>query len=267
MKVFRQIFRALVPHWLSKGDGERVLFSLGATMDAYLERVRQASLASMPSYAPPDALAPMGRDRGIVRGWNEPSDVYAARLLLWLDSHKGRGNPWALMDQLRGYLGVDMMIRTVDTRGTWCTRAADGTRSYSLDQDNFYWDSSYENTDFTRFWVILYPPSSLWVQNPEWGDADLFGGEWGLAGDTSTWGSSATLDQVRSVRNIIAEWKPFGSRCVNIIVAFDPDSFDPASPGGAPMPNGSWGSPAKLVGGVWVPSRLSTAIYWDGTTT
>ena len=40
-------------------------------------------------------------------------------------------------------------------------------------------------------------------------------------------------------------------------------SFNPASP----EPDGTWGKPHKVVGGVHVASRLATADYWDGTTT
>jgi hypothetical protein len=61
-------------------------------------------------------------------------------------------------------------------------------------------------------------------------------------------------------------------RVPNIIVAFDPASFDPATPGPYPaagMPDGTWHHHAKLVtiGGkpVKVRSRLASARYWKGT--
>jgi hypothetical protein len=65
---------------------------------------------------------------------------------------------------------------------------------------------------------------------------------------------------VRALQSIVADWKPAGTRCVNIILAFDPASFNPASP----EPDGNWGKWTKKVAGVAVPSRLATARYLDG---
>lgn len=263
MKVFREIFRKLVPSWLSKDDGELVLFSTGTVLDATQERAREAALASMPSYCPPDALGPMGRDRQIIRGWNEPGDVYAERLLSWLDDHQVRGNAFALFRQLRGYLGVDLMIRTVDAHGNWYTREVDGSTSVLLQQGNWDWDGSAE-TLWSRFWVILYPPASLWTEGAPWGDPDQWGGAWGTSG--YTWGTTATPEQVSTVREIVRQWKPAGTRCVKIIVAFDSASFDPESAPGAPgMPDGTWHKPYVVVDGAAVPNRLATARYWRGT--
>jgi hypothetical protein len=56
-----------------------------------------------------------------------------------------------------------------------------------------------------------------------------------------------------------------GSRCVGVIVAFDPTSFDPTSLLGDPgMPDGTWDSPSRNDAGTQVPNRLGTAIYWSG---
>jgi hypothetical protein len=53
---------------------------------------------------------------------------------------------------------------------------------------------------------------------------------------------------------------------MNIIIAFDPASFDPqAAIDAAGMPNGLWGRWGKTVDGVCVPARLTTARYWDGS--
>ena len=259
-KLFRRIFYKLAPSWLTTEDGEKVLFSLGLMMDAFAERARQGALANMPSYCPEDALAPIGRERRIIRGINESAETYAERLLPWLDDHAVRGNAWKMMDQLRGYCGVDMMIRTVDVRGNWYTRAANGSLSYLLDQANWNWDGA-AASQWSRFWVVIYPSASLWTVGPTWGAAALWGGAWGTAG--YTWGSTATPDDVQSIRSIVREWKPAGTRCVNIILAFDAASFAPTGAPGAPLPDGAWGKAAKASGGAYVASRLSTARYWS----
>jgi hypothetical protein len=165
------------------------------------------------------------------------------------------------MRKLSEYTGAGCKFRTVDVRGNWYTRDVDGTESALLKQDNWDWDSGSRDdgaSRWSRFWVIIYPPASLWVA-----DSQVWGGPAEAWGDSSlghTWGSTATPEQVQTIRFLVDDWKPAHTRCVNIIVAFDPDSFDPASP----EPDGLWERWSKNVGGVQVPARLDTARYWDG---
>lgn len=266
-KRFRSVFYKLAPSWLTTGDGERVLWSLGVMLDASVERVRLGLLARWPEYNPPaDALAAMGRDRGILRGINESSTAYAARLIPWLDAHKKRGTAFELIRQIRAYLGGNIMVRTVDERGNWHTIDAAGVKSYRLNAGNWDWDGSTPPTKRGRFWVIIYPPDTaagVFKVGPTWGDPSLWGGAWGTSG--YTWGTTATPEQVQSVRSIVREWKPAGTRCSHIIVAFDETSFDPMGAPGAPLPDGTWGNASKISGGAYVPARLTTARYWRGS--
>jgi hypothetical protein len=259
---FRLTRRSLAPRWLTEGEGELVGYALDLMKDAFVERLRLGLLARLPfndrnrtTTAPPDALVAMGRDRRVARGLEETDASYAARLLTWLDDRKTAGNPFALMERVAEYTGPLCAFRTVDARGNWFTREADGSRSFTLDAGNWDWDGVPVTTQWSRFWLIIYP-NGLWTEGGDWGDV---GAEWGTAG--RSWGSTATPDEVASVRAIVADWKPAGTRCVNIILALDPSSFDPS----APEPDGLWARWSKTVDGVQVPARLSTARYWDGT--
>jgi hypothetical protein len=252
----RDAFYSLLPSWLTTGEGELVVYSLTVIMDATLERLRQGVLARFPEYAPADALQFLARDRRIILGRSES----AARLITWLDAHKVRGTPYALHDQLRAYCGVDLMVRTVDARGNWYTTAANGTRTAVIDEGNWEWDSVAASS-WSRFWVIIYSNAGPWTIAGTWGDAVLWGaGVWGTPG--ATWGTSATSDDVAAVRAIVRDWKPAGTTCEWIVIAFDPASFDPA----APEPSGgdfvNW---HKDSAGTSVPARLSTARYWRGS--
>lgn len=264
---FRALRKKLAPSWLTTGEGELVGYALDTIKDAFVERLRQGLLARMPQNtrdgtvtAPDDALAAMGRDRRIVRGINELSTTYAARLVRWLDDWRTAGNPFALMQQLAAYTGKGPAFRTVDVRGNWYSRAADGTQSTSINQANWDWDADpYALTKWSRFWVIIYP-NGLWVPGPTFGSGLAFG-ETG-----STLGSTATPEEVASVKAVVADWKPAGTRCVNIILDFDGTAFNPATArDGSGLPDGHWGHWSKRVGAVRTPSRLSTARYWDGT--
>lgn len=256
------------PAWLTtEGDSGLVGYSLDAVKDAFMERLRQGLLARLPQNEPTgqttpadDALAAMGRDRRIVRGLNEVAPTYAARLLRWLDDWQTAGNPFALLKQLAAYCGDGPAFRTVDARGNWYSLAADGTPSVLVNQANWDWDSDPSAlAKWSRFWVIIYP-NGLWLPGPTYGASGI---AWG---DTDrTWGSTATPEEVASVRGIVSDWKPAGTRCVNIVLAFDNTSFDPATTrDGTGLPDGTWGRWSKVSGGAYVPSRLSSARYWDG---
>ena len=261
-KNFRLLRKFLGPTWVaSDGDeGELVGYSLDILKDAFLQRLFIGHLARFPEAAPDDALVALGRDRRVVRGINESTASYVARLLLWLDDRKRMGNPFALMQKLAEYTGPLPSFRTVDARGNWYSRAANGTESFLLNQGNWNWDDRPTTPDgrqrWSRFWVIIYP-NGLWTEGPaEWGEPTTQ--DWGEVGQT--WGSTATPEQVQTIRFIVSDWKPAHARCINIVIAFDPDSFDPT----APEPDGLWERWSKNVGGVQVPARLSTARYWDG---
>jgi hypothetical protein len=257
---FRTTRRHISPRWLTSGDGELVGYSLDLVKDAFVERARLGLLARLPETAPTDALVAIGRDRRVVRGIGETDASYAQRLIRWLDDRKRAGNPYALLQKLAEYLGPLPSLRTVDNRGNWYSRAADGTESAVLNEGNWDWDGNEDR--WSRFWVIIYP-NGLWTESQfDWGDTA--GPDWGENNGT-TWGSTAPSEHVQSVRFIISDWKPAGTRCVNIIIAFDNASFDPTASVSAPgMPNGLWGGWSKNVGGVQVPARLDTARYWDG---
>jgi len=264
LRNFRGFRRFAAPRWLTDGEGGLVGYALDIMRDALLERVRLGMLARFPQQdangtpGPTDALTAMGRDRRMVRGIGETDATYAARLKDWLTDRRTAGNPFTLMKQLAAYCDPagtsGCSFRTVDASGNWYSRSAAGVETSSLATANWDWDSSTPASQWSRFWVIVYP-GTLWAESENYGGASSWG-------DTDrTWGSTMTLEQSATLRAIVADWKPTGTRCINIILAFDPASFDPA----APEPDGLWGAWSKVVAGVRVPARLSTARYLDGS--
>lgn len=263
--TFRTTRKLLAPRWLTSGEGELLGYALDLLKDAYAQRALKGLLIRFPQQdplgtpAPADALAAMGRDRRVVKGFGESDESYARRLRRWLDDRRKAGNPFALMERLAEYTGEGCKFRTFDNTGNCFTRETDGSTSYLLSvasgggsASTWVWDG--DTSKWSRFWVVIYPPASLWTVGPNYGDGDTYG-QTGL-----TWGATATPEQVNTIQRIVNDWKPAGTRCVNIIIAFDPNSFDPE----ATEPDGLWGKWSKNVGGVQVPSRLSTARYWSG---
>jgi hypothetical protein len=274
--TFRTNRKWLGPAWLTQGESELVGYSVDVLKDTFAERLREGLLARFPQQdaagtpGSDDALAAIGRDRRIVRGINESSTAYAARLPKWLDDWKFAGNPFALLKKLAEYCPAGMSFRTVDARGNWFSRAADGTQTVLLKQYNWDWDGSIATTNtpfvagqlkrtWSRFWVIIYP-NGYWASVRNWGDP---GAKWGDPG--VAWGANILPEQAATLRGIVSDWKPGGTRCVNIILAFDNASFDPThARDGSGLPDGNWLYWSKTVGGARVPARLSTARYMDG---
>jgi hypothetical protein len=262
---FRDFIREISPPWLRREWGEKYLYAPGVLVDGVTEWMLQGVRARFPQKGTPTALGAIGRDRRIVRGFAETDAAYQVRLLKWLDSWRIAGNPVAMLEQLAGYLSpFEVRIRTVSHKGTWFTREPDGTIEIHRKQGNWDWDGE-PPQKWSRFWVIIYPlASGVFTEGPSYNTAQLYGGGYGLA-PTATRGTTATIEQVVAIRQLVREWKPAGTRCIKIIIAFDAASFDPTDPPGAPLPDGLWGNDAKVVAGTYVPSRLSTARYWAGT--
>ncbi len=262
----------LGPKWLVEGDdadleSEQVGVSLDVVKDAFVERLRLGHIARFPQNDPDgtaavdDALVAIGRDRRVVRGLSETPAAYAVRLLRWLDERRTAGNPFTLMRQLAAYLGPLPSFRTVDCRGNWFSRSAAGVETSLLNQGNWNWDGL-GATLWSRFWVIIYP-GGLWTSTAyEWGAVTVT--PWGDAAG-HPWGLTITPEEVSTLRFLVRDWKPAGTRCVSIIVAFDAASFNPASPPGPPLPDGTWAKWGKIVAGEVVPARLGTARYLDGS--
>lgn len=254
-RTYRRIFKRLLPYWLTEGEGELVLYSLGLLKDATAEYARQALLARFPSYAPLDALDVIGRDRRIVRGISETIGDFRARLRGWRQALRFRGNAFSMLRQIRAYCGPTVRVRSVDRRGNWYTIDRDGTESVSLKTSNWNWDALGPER-FSRFWIIIYPDAgSPWALAPSAIAA------WAAETDTHlTYSMSMTTEHAATIRDIIRVWQPDGTRCEWVIVAFGDASFDPT----APEPDGTWGLFGKDSAGNRVPARLATARYFAG---
>lgn len=251
---------------LAEGEGRAILEVVGTMLDADVDLNRHGMAARLPSYGTDDSLAAIGRDRQIVRGFAEDAETYGLRLTRWLEAHERAGSPWEIMRQLQAYLTPhEVRVRIVNHRGNWYTRDADGTQTATLGASNWNWDSETYPPGpdpWSRFWVILYPPTELWAPLPPLDDPSLWGGALDLPGYTI--GSTATPEQVASVRKIVGDWRDEKSQCVGIIVSFDAALFDPedAQP---PNPDGWHGNASRVIAGVRTPTRSSDAIYWPGS--
>lgn len=267
---FRSVFRALLPRWLGGGpdpkrppsgalgppqwdDGRKVAYALGVMKDAFVERTRVGLLSRLPEYATTSALNVIGRDRRMIRGVGESDSAWARRLVQWRfpRGHRVRGNPFALLTQIRAYLNVPVRVRTVDRRGNWYEIAADGTESYYWDRANWDW-GAFDGSDWARFWVIIYSTGA----DAPWG-LRTWGSpaKWGVG----KWGTTASDGDVQSIATMVREWKPEGTMRETVIVSFDDALFDPEGPS---VPTADWENYSVNDAGTQVAVRSPDAKYW-----
>lgn len=273
MTSFRDLIPFLGPKWLTRDKtvdpatglevetSSRVLYVLGIMFDGFGDRLRHGIRARFPGLAPEDALGYIGRDRRITRGPDEAAASYEVRLRAFLDGHRRRGSAWAMAEQLRGYCSPhEVRVRIVNEHGTFWTVDRDG--AVSVDRGTAWdWDGTGLAAGWGRFWVIIYPttgtPTEPWQIEGTWGDSTT------TYGDGGTVGTTATRGDVQAVRRIVQEWKPAGSRCVHVIIAFDDASFDPGDTA-PPLPDGGWATYANNAT-PYDKARLDSARYWKGT--
>lgn len=259
LEGFRNIIVNLVPGWLRREWGAKFLYTTGVVLDGVMQWADEGVSARFPALAPDDALPAIASDRGVILGFDEPRASKEVRLRRAIDDAKTAGTPYAMLEQLAAYFtGHSIRIGIVTNRGTWHVRDENGDVTMTRLAGNWDWDGS--PARWARFWVILWPLDDLIEAGPN------IGGAWTIGQAGATIGTTASPSMVSTVREIVRAWKPAGRRCSEIIVALDPDSFDPTSPPGAPLPDGTWRYWEVDDGtGVLRPARLETARYWDGT--
>lgn len=261
MATFRDSVWNLSPSRLRTYWASRLAYAfIGYPLDIIAEAAREAARVRFPTYCPPDALPYHGRDRGIARGPGESEDAYRARLLSWRSTWNGSGVGRAMLDEIAAFLTpAAARLRIWTQTGVVYTRETDGTFVVTRVSPTLWnWDGRADL--YMRFWVVIYSVGGVpWSRDGTWNDGE----HWGDNATTSTWGSTATQNDVAGIRAIIDSRKPAQSVCTNIIISFDSAAFSPTD-SSPPLPDGNWANFSKNVGGVQVPSRDDRAIYWQG---
>lgn len=271
-----------LPGWLQRGHSRDYLDTIVWTIDALMEGVYQAreGILALDDDPPPDAVPLVARDRNLPPGFVEGAKNYFRRAASWRQLWKASGRVRPMLECLAAVWGPSPpKMRVVREFGwavdgiykaRWTTRNSDGTyENHIANPSNWDWDGDHLPC---REWVIIYAPTLT----PVMGEDGLYNGllvpVWGDSGtrgdgtfDKKTIGTTAWREYVTRTQHVIDLFKPAHVKVQNIIIAFDPASFDPtAAPGSPGMPDGTWGNWSKEVAGVQVRTRLATARYWKG---
>jgi len=152
-----------LPPWLQRTVGARVVQGLADPIDALVLSTLAAVRARFPSSTMTDALARIGAERKIPRGLAESDETFAARVLPWLDAHRGRGGPYALLRQLDAYFQawLNVPIDCVSYKGNrHVIDAAALVADSAITHDGITWGGD-SSGKWARFWVFLYLPSAV----------------------------------------------------------------------------------------------------------
>lgn len=271
-------FVGSLPGWLQSYPGREYVEAISLTFDAFvasLDDVRQGLVSVEP---PLDAVPEFARDRGLFRGFFEPASAFMTRSSLYRQFWKVAARPSMMLYLIAQIWGPNppkmRIVRNFGwvapphvAKSRWTTREIDGTFSEHVsDPANFDWDG--QNLPHRAF-LIIYADVLATEIDGTYNDGSSLYGESGVrfdgTRDKKTAGTNAFHEYVQRTRACLDAMKPASVFVPNIIIAFDPASFDPtAAPGSPGMPDGTWGRDMKLVAGVTVPSRLQTARYWKG---
>lgn len=162
--LFKTGLLRVLPPWLQRAIGKKLVDSISEQIDDLDNRLVDGVKLRLPADAPdPTALGMIGRERRIRRGPAESPITYARRLRRWLDDHKGRGGPYALLYQLDGFWQDSLNVRmdVVYQSGTrrWISAATTVEESV-ITRDSVVWGGD-GTGKWARFWVFFHLTGGL----------------------------------------------------------------------------------------------------------
>lgn len=214
MQTFRDTIVRIVPWWLRNGTAGSLLATIGAQLDALGDAAADAVKRRFPDARWPDSLALIGRDRKIRRGSAEQDEIYASRLRRWLDDHRTRGNPYAMLAQLHAYYAAaPFRIDLLYESGRRYQMALDGT----VTRDDIGGVGDTNVVKWARWTLIYFWPTAINTAG-KWGSS---GKKWGQ--NNNIWGvdpASLNATQVADLRLVPTQWN--AAHCQGMIVLLSP---------------------------------------------
>jgi hypothetical protein len=205
----RDALRRFSPPWLQRGLAEKVLYAIGAHIDAVADAAAAGVKQRFPGLYSNESLPLIGRERRIRRGRIEADATYASRLIRWLDDHRRRGGPYAMLAQVFAFFApASFPVALVYYSG----------RRYRMDtagavvRDTIQWKIDTNSTKWARWWLFYSWPTAL-TDNGVWDGA----GTWDEAG---VWDSTLSAQDAADIALVPKEWN--AAHAIGRVVLFQP---------------------------------------------
>ena len=197
LRTWRDALREISPVWLRSQIGSSILYAAAAILDGLDDAVTTGVKARYPGLVMFESLKHIGAERRIRRGRYEGDEQYADRLIRWLDDHRRRGGPYAMLEQLHAHYrpnNFPVELRYASGRN-YVMEPVDG----SIVRGDVTWTPPDDPPERWARWWLFY-------QWPEPIDDDGVWGDPGTWGDGGVWGSNLTPAEVRDIRLVPREW-------------------------------------------------------------
>jgi hypothetical protein len=212
-RTYRDRLRRVCPPWLQHGWSEKLLYAFGTQIDAFADALIAGVKMRFPNYYSAESLPLIGRERRIARGLLEDDATYGARLTRWLDDHRRRGGPYAMLAQLHAYFHPeDFTTELIYRSGRRYTMDADG----NVTRDDVAWSPDAMPEKWARWWLFMftdaYTPPPLTDQEradvalipTEWNAAHCFGSIVLLPTGAEIIDSAGLIDQAGTIDTTVA---------------------------------------------------------------
>jgi hypothetical protein len=209
--TFRDTIRSISPPWLQTGNAEKIMYSFGVHMDLLGDAIAASVKLRFPGLYSVDSLPYLGRERRIRRGRYDSDSSYANRLQRWLDDHRRRGGPYAMLEQIHAHFAPNNFpVELVYASGRRFSMDVDG----NIVMDDIVWTppGPVDTLKWARWWLFYHWPTPVYGDGL-WGDP----GTWG---DGGVWGSSLSPADVQDLRLVPREWN--AAHAIGRIVLISP---------------------------------------------
>lgn len=232
MLNFRELVATITPPWLRRKNGGGLLYAIALQLDVLVELVTAAVKIRFPGVYSAESLPLLSRERRIRQGLGESSASFSARLNTFLETHRDRGGPYPLLEQIHARYKYSVNgpfpVHLVYTSGARFDMASDGT----ITRNAASFSTGLGPEEWAHWWLVYEWPTTI-ANDGLWGDP-------GVWGDGGVWGSELTGAEVTDLRLIPTEWN--NAHCKGHLVVLSPNQA-------------LWGIPEEIwgltVGGTW----------------
>lgn len=195
LRTFRDAIREISPWWLRGPIGGSILFAIGAVTDALADALRGGVKTRFPGYYSNESLPLIGRERRIRRGRVETEETYATRLIPWLDHHRIRGGPYALLAQVHAFYAPDNFPVSLiyDNGRAYVVDPADGTVLRTWVDLGAPEDPRWCRWTLYYSWPVPIEPDGIWSDPGTWDDGGV-------------WDTNMSAELIRDIRVVPREW-------------------------------------------------------------